>query len=149
MYVELILCLISIAFSTMLLYTFLMKLKNKAVSVGIWSEDYKKLAKWYQEVLGLPFKQQAQLPNDSYIAFDFGDNWFWIGKHDKIIGNNKDPYRIMVEFYVVSVLETWNELREKGVKIIAEPFEDPTAKNNWCMTIADPEENILQLYGGK
>ncbi len=127
-----------------------MKLSKKSISVGIWSEDYKKLAKWYEEVLGFKFKESAELPNDSYISFDFGeDTWFWIGMHDKVHGKSKDPYRIMVEFYVESVMDTYEELKAKGVKIIAKPFTVPVDKENWVLTIADPEENILQFYGQK
>lgn len=126
-----------------------MKLKNNAISVGVWSEDYKRLAKWYQDVLGFRVKESAELPNDSYIAFDFGgENWFWVGKHSKVKGKAKDPYRIMIEFYVESVMNTFNELRDK-VNIIAEPFAEPTGTGNWCMTIADLEGNILQFYGKK
>ncbi len=126
-----------------------MKLSKKAISVGIWSEDYKTLAKWYTDVLGFQVKEQAELPNDSYIAFDFGDNWLWIGKHDMVHGKSKDPYRIMIEFYVESVEATAKELKEKGVAFIAEPFAEPTGTGNWCTTVADPEGNILQFYGKK
>jgi len=126
-----------------------MKYKNKAISVGIWSENYLKLAKWYEDVLKIPVRQKSELPNDSYVAFDFGENWFWIGKHDKVYAKNRDPYRIMVEFYIERVSKAFEELQEKSVTIIAKPFQDPTDKNSWCMTIQDPEDNIIQLYGGK
>lgn len=55
----------------------------------------------------------------------------------------------MIEFYVDSVMETFEELKAKGVKMIAEPFAEPTNTGNYCMTIADPEGNILQFYGKK
>lgn len=127
-----------------------MKLKNNAISVGVWSEDYKTLAKWYTDVLGFKVKESAELSNDSYIAFDFGgENWFWVGKHSEVHGKAKDPYRIMIEFYVNSVMDTFKELKEKGVKMIAEPFAEPTESGNWCMTIQDLEGNILQFYGKK
>ncbi|MGH7245527.1 MAG: VOC family protein [Candidatus Levyibacteriota bacterium] len=126
-----------------------MKLKNNAITVIVWSEDYKTLAKWYEDVLGFRVKEQAELPNDSYVAFDFGENWFCIGKHSEVHGKNKDPFRIMIEFYVESVVATGEELKQKGVKIIAEPFAEPTGTGNWCMTVADPEGNILQFYGKK
>ena len=126
-----------------------MKLKNKAITVIVWSQDYKALAKWYQDVLGFTVKESAELENDSYVAFDFGENWFCIGKHSEVHGKAKDPYRIMIEFYVESVMETYNELKEKGVTMIAEPFVEPTGTGNWCMTVADPEGNILQFYGKK
>jgi len=126
-----------------------MKILNHKIAVGIWSEDHEKLAKWYQDVLKLPFKERSDLPEDSYISFDFGDNCFWIGKHDKVQGKNKDPYRIMVEFYVESVSEAFEELKRHDVKFIAEPFPDPMGGTGWCMTFKDPEGNILQMYGEK
>jgi predicted enzyme related to lactoylglutathione lyase len=125
------------------------KLSKNAISVGIWSEDYKTLAKWYIDVLGFQVAEQAELSNDSYIAFKFDDNWVWIGKHDQVHGKSKDPYRIMLEFYVESVMDTFDELKEKRVTMIAEPFSEPTGTGNWCMTVADPEGNILQFYGNK
>jgi len=126
-----------------------MKIKNNAIAVGLWSENYEELAKWYQDVLKLPFKQQSTLPTDTFIAFDFGNNWFWIGKHDKIKGKNKDPYRIMIEFYVESITDAFDELKKHNVEFIAEPFPDPLGGDGWCMTFKDPEGNILQMYGEK
>ncbi len=125
-----------------------MKFAKKAISVGIWSSDYQKLAKWYEDVLGFTFTDNAELLNDSFVSFSLGDCWFWIGKHDKVEGKNKDPYRIMPEFYVESVMDTYNEIKDKDVTIIAKPFQEPTS-DNWCMTIMDPEDNILQFYGRK
>lgn len=125
-----------------------MKFAKQALSIGIWSADYKKLAKWYEEVLGFTFTDSAELPDDSYVACKVGEGWFWIGKHDKVEGKNKDPYRIMPEFYVESVTETYNALQGKDVRFIAKPFKEPIS-DNWCMTIQDPEDNILQFYGQK
>lgn len=126
-----------------------MKIINSKLSVGIWSDDYINLAKWYQDVLKLPFRKKSDMPEDSFVAFDFGENWFWIGQHDKVTGKSKDPYRIMVEFYVESVKEAFEELRKHNVEFIAEPFPDPLDGDGWCMTFKDPEGNILQMYGNK
>lgn len=126
-----------------------MKIYNNKIAVGVWSSNHEKLAKWYQDVLGLPFKERSDLREDSYIAFDFGENWFWIGKHDKVKGKNKDKYRIMIEFYVESISEAFEELKKHKVKFIAKPFPDPMGGTGWCMTFTDPENNILQMYGEK
>ena len=125
-----------------------MKLKNKEISVGIWSEDYEKLAKWYEDVLGFTVKSRLNLPNDTVIDFDFGDTYFFIGKHDKVKGKNKDPHRIMIGFNVDSVAEAYNEIKDKDVTFVAKPFEAP-AGGYWCMTIQDPEGNIIQFFGDK
>ncbi len=126
-----------------------MKLIKNGFSVGIWSENYKELAKWYTDILGIEEDLSANMDNDSFVAFQFGECWFWVGQHSEVKGKSKDPYRIMPEFYVESVLETYEELKQKGVKIIAAPFADPTDFEKFCMTIQDPEDNILQFYGKK
>lgn len=125
-----------------------MKLKNSIISVSIWSEDYEKLAKWYEDVLGFKVRERLTLPDDTGVDFQFGDVYFYVGKHNKVKGKSRDPYRIMVHFNVDSVTEIYNELVKKNVTIIAPPFEGPPG-GFWCTTIADPEGNILQFFGDK
>ena len=125
-----------------------MKLKNKIISVCIWSDNYGKLAKWYEDVLDFPVRERLTYPDDTGVDFDFGDTNFYVGKHSEVNGKSKDPYRIMVGFNVSSVTKTYEELKRKKVKIIAKPFEGPPG-GFWCMTIADPEGNILQFFGQK
>ncbi len=126
-----------------------MKLKDKHLSVGIWSENYEALANWYENVLGFSPKEKMELPNDTYISFDFGSNdFFFIGKHNKIKGKSKDPYRIMIGFHVKSVTSIYMELKNKKVTFVALPFQSPTG-DFWCMTIQDPEGNMLQFMGDK
>lgn len=125
-----------------------MKLKNKHVSVIIWSDDYEKLVEWYTNVLNFTVRERLTLPNDTCTGFDFGETFFSVGRHDKVHGVSRDPYRMMVGFNVDSVNETYDDLKNKPINIIAKPFESPQG-GYWCMTIADPDGNILQFFGGK
>lgn len=125
-----------------------MKLKDIYMTVCIWSDDYDKLAKWYENILNLPVRERLSYPDDTGVDFNFGKNYLYIGRHDKIKGKSKDPYRVMTGFNVKSVTKTYEELKKKKVKIIAKPFLSPPG-DCWCMTIADPEGNILQFFGGK
>lgn len=125
-----------------------MRLKDKKISVCIWSEDYKKLAFWYEKVLGFAVRKNLDLPNDTGIDFDFGDTYFFIGKHSEVKGKSKDPYRMMVGFNVKSISKAYEEIKDKKVKFVAKPFESPEG-GYWCMTIQDPEGNILQFFGEK
>jgi predicted enzyme related to lactoylglutathione lyase len=125
-----------------------MKLRNRIISVSIWSDNYEKLATWYEEVLGFEVRERLTLPDDTGVDFQFGDAYFYIGKHDKVKGVSHDPYRIMVHFNVDSVSDVYKELLEKNVTVIAPPFVGPPG-GFWCMTIADPEGNILQFFGQK
>ena len=56
-----------------------MKLANKDVSVCIWSENYEKLAKWYEEVLGFKVNRRLTLPDDTGVDFDFYPHIFTSG----------------------------------------------------------------------
>ena len=125
-----------------------MKLRAKTLSVIIWSDSHEELAKWYEDVLGFTVRDITTHPNDSCIGFDFGDTYFSIGRHDKVHGKNRDPYRIMVGFPVASIAAAYNEIKDKPVTWLAKPFLSPTG-TVWCMTIADPEGNILQFFGQK
>lgn len=126
-----------------------MKLRTKTVSVIIWSENHEQLAKWYEQTLGFAVKSVTTLPNDSCIDFEFNEGtYFSIGKHSQVHGNNRDPYRIMIGFQVESVSEAYKEIKDKNITWIAPPFEAPPG-GYWCMTIADPEGNILQFFGDK
>jgi hypothetical protein len=79
---------------------------------------------------------------------DTGTSFFSIGKHDKVTGKNKDPYRMMIGFQVSSISEVYEELKNKKITWIAKPFLAPTG-TVWCMTLADPEANLVQFFGEK
>ena len=123
-----------------------MKLINKDISVCLWSPDYEKLAAWYESVLGFKVQRRLTLPDDTGVDFDFAPTYFYVGKHDRVKGKNKDPYRIMIGFNVKSVTAVYKELKAKKVTIIAKPFAGPPG-GFWCMTIADPEGNLIQFFG--
>ncbi|EFK95857.1 protein containing Glyoxalase/bleomycin resistance protein/dioxygenase domain [sediment metagenome] len=116
--------------------------------VIIWSGDYKKLAKWYQETFDLEKIGEVNHPKDMCIGFRVGNMELWIGFHDKVKGKNKDKYRIMHNFVVDSVSKTYDMLVKKGVKFIAKPFKAPTFEKYFA-TFEDLDGNIMQLIGGK
>lgn len=125
-----------------------MKLRDTNLGICLWSENYEKLAKWYEEVLGFKVKNKLNLPDDTGVEFEFGKNDFYIGKHDKVVGESKDKYRLMAGFNVESVTDTYKELKEKNIKVIAPPFEGPPG-GFWCMTLEDPDGNLIQFFGDK
>jgi len=114
----------------------------------LWSEDYKGLAQWYQEKFGFEVdpKFSYEDPKDTGITLIVGDSWIWCGKHSEVHGANKDPYRIMFEISVESVGTLYQELSEKGVDFIAQPFKSPTM-DIYYATFKDLDGNIGQLVG--
>lgn len=117
-------------------------------SVLIWSEDYRKLANWYVEKLGLKIIEEINHPKDTGVGFQVGNVYLWIGQHSEVIGKNKDIHRIMIDFEVESVTKTYEKLKAKGVKFFAKPFKAPTF-DKYFATFFDLDNNILQLIGDK
>lgn len=116
--------------------------------VCLWSENPKKLAEFYRNILNLPFDAELTLPNDTGTQFKIGEVYFFVGYHDKVHGPAKDPYRIMIGFDVESVQEAYEELAPKGVKFIQKPTISPD-KTFYVTTFLDPEGNTLQFYSKK
>lgn len=119
-------------------------------TILIWSEDFKKLAKWYEEKLDLKSIEEINHPNDTGILFEFpnGKPWIWIGQHDKVRGKNKDCHRHMFNIEVDSVTKAYQSLLSKDVKFLAKPFKAPTF-DKYFATFYDLDDNLIQLIGNK
>lgn len=118
--------------------------------VLIWTQDYKKLANWYKEKLGLKVMAEFTHPDDSGVDFEFtgGGARLWIGQHSKVKGTNKDFHRHMINIDVDSVEKVYNYLIIKGVEFLAEPYKEPLI-NTYCATFYDLDRNLLQIVGPK
>ena len=112
----------------------------------IWSEDYKKLVKWYKDKFGFKEIEHINHPEDTGVGLAIGKSYFWIGKHSEVKGKNKDPYRMMFNIEVGSVEKEYKMLKEKGVKFIAKPFKAPTF-DLYFATFVDLDGNIGQIVG--
>ena len=121
---------------------------KKISAVLIWSEDYKKLAQWYQDILDLEIVEELNHPNDTGILFEIGGVYLWVGKHDKVKGKSKDFHRIMINIRVDSVRKAYEHLKSKKVKFLARPFKAPTSETYFA-TSYDLDDNILQIIGSK
>lgn len=114
----------------------------------IWSEDYKKLAKWYENKFKLKRKLEIDVPEDKAIAFEIdpaNDMYLWIGYHSEVKGSNKDPYRLMISYIVDDVDQVYDAIKDNDVEIIAKPHISPDGTLN-VLTLMDPEKNLIQLF---
>lgn len=118
--------------------------------VLIWSGDYKKLADWYKEKLGLKVMTEFTHPDDSGVDFEFtgGGTRLWIGQHSKVKGENRDFHRHMINIDVESVEDVYNHLKNKGVKFLVKPYKEPVV-DTYCATFYDLDRNLLQIVGPK
>ncbi len=122
-------------------------LKNIS-SVFVWSDNYRALANWYQEKLGLVPVEELNHPKDTGVGFQVGKVYLWIGQHLKVKGKNKDIHRHMFNFVVDSVTKSYQQLEKKGVKFFAKPFKAPTF-DKYFATFYDLDNNLVQLTGDK
>jgi uncharacterized glyoxalase superfamily protein PhnB len=123
---------------------------QKLSTVLIWSENFRKLANWYQEIFGFEVVEELDHPQDTGVLFKIGSDspWLWIGQHSQVKGKNADPCRHMFNLNVESVSETYLALKEKGVGFVAEPFKAPTF-DKYFATFTDLDGNLIQLIGNE
>ena len=123
---------------------------KKLSTILIWSQDFQKLADWYQDIFGFKVVEELDHPKDTGVLFEIspGSPWLWIGQHSKVRAQNPDPNRHMINFDVDSVQKAFEYLKEKGVKVVAKPFKAPTF-DKYFATFKDPEANTFQIIGNK
>lgn len=121
---------------------------QKIECIDVWSEDYERLAKWYEEVLELTPVQKLNLPDDTGVVFDISGIFLYIGKHSEVRGKSKDPKRIMLEFRVESVSKVYKKLSHLGVEFIRKP-EMASTGDMHVATVLDPDGNVIQFIGGE
>jgi len=121
---------------------------QKISTILIWSENWKKLADWYQEIFNFKVIEEINHPRDTGVLWELpeGGVWLWVGQHSEIKGKSKDPLRIMFNVNVESVDKAYEYLIGKGVEVIAKPFKAPTF-DKYFATFTDPDGNVFQIIG--
>jgi catechol 2,3-dioxygenase-like lactoylglutathione lyase family enzyme len=117
-------------------------------TILIWSEDFRALADWYQEMFDLKVVEELDHPQDTGVLFQVGAIMLWIGQHSEVHGKNKDIHRHMFNFTVDSVSKAYERLQKKGVRFLATPFKAPTM-DKYFATFYDLDDNLIQLIGNK
>ena len=107
--------------------------------VIIWTEDLERLAAFYRDTLELT--PHSIRPN--FIAFRWGGMRLSLGKHSKVRGAARDPYRIMINLGVDDIHRVYASLRAKGVAFLKPPQREEWG--GWVATFFDPDGNTLQL----
>lgn len=123
---------------------------QKISTILIWSENFKALADWYQDVFDFTPIEEINHPQDTGRLFELesGSVWLWIGQHSEVHGKNPDPARHMFNINVESVDEAYQYLVSKGVEVVAPPFKAPTF-DKYFATFYDLDGNMVQIIGGK
>ena len=111
------------------------------VGVIIWTEDVARLAAFYRDTLGLPVHSERA----DFVAFDLPHGRrLSIGRHSRVRGRARDPYRIMLNLGVRDIQDAHRALTGRGVTFVREPERE--LWGGWIATLADPDGNMLQLF---
>ena len=109
-------------------------------SVMIGTKQAKVLAAFYEKVLGQPAGMVDE--EHGFYGWEAGAAYLSILHHSQMVGQTKDPGRIMFNFETPRVKEEYERIKALGGVVIAEPYE---LEGGWIATLADPDGNYFQL----
>jgi predicted enzyme related to lactoylglutathione lyase len=110
-------------------------------SLLLSSEAPKKLVDFYRKVLAREPKWQE----GEYTGFENGACTLVIGPHSKVVGQNKNPERIILNFETSDVKGEFERIKKLGAKAIAEPYHMDEDPDFLIATLADSDGNYFQL----
>ncbi|MBI4089514.1 MAG: hypothetical protein HY424_02280 [Candidatus Levybacteria bacterium] len=110
-------------------------------SILIFSENPKELTDFYKKI----FQKDPDWMEGNFYGFRVGVGFVTIGPHDKVMGKNTNPERIMLNFETEDVEGEFKRISELGAKVIAKPYAPSEEPSMQIATFADPENNYFQL----
>jgi predicted enzyme related to lactoylglutathione lyase len=110
--------------------------------VLIWTEPdrFAAMARFYRDQLGLT----PRTSKSDFINFDWAGVRLSVSVHDRVHGESRDPFRIMVNLAVDDLGAMHARLRAGGVA-----FTRPPTREDWggqVATLLDPDGNVVQLF---
>ena len=110
--------------------------------VLIWTEPerFPAMARFYRDQLGLT--PRSDKPD--FINFDWSGVRLSVSVHDRVRGESRDPFRIMVNLAVDDLGAMHARLAAAGVV-----FTRPPEREDWggrVATLVDPDGNMVQLF---
>lgn len=115
-------------------------------SVLLFSESAKKLAKFYEEKVGLKNSGVFEMGDKGEEVYMY--EWkkgssLSIIDHSKVKGKNKIPERVMVNFEVDDIKKEVARLKKAGVKVVRGTYH--VEGYGWVATFEDLDSNYFQL----
>lgn len=107
------------------------------------SQDSKKLAEFYRDVVGLKQTGEYEMGKNGASAFEFADVKLFINPHSEVHGKNKNPERYMLNFEVGDIEKEVPKLKKKGVKQIQDIYH--IEGYGMISTFEDVDGNYFQL----
>ena len=113
--------------------------------VIINSENAKKLAEFYEKVVGLELENEYEMGDkgESYFAFNVKPIGFGIADHSGVKGKTNEGKRILLNFEVDNIDEESKRLMNASVKVVQGKYH--VEGYGWVATMEDPDGNYFQI----
>ena len=110
--------------------------------VLIWTEPerFAAMAHFYRDLLGIA----PRTSKPDFVNFDWNGVRLTVSVHDRVRGESRDPFRIMVNLAVDDLGAAYARLATAGVV-----FTRPPEREEWggqVATLLDPDGNVVQLF---
>lgn len=112
----------------------------KLSTIMIGTTRLQVLGDFYEKVFGRPADMSDS--NEGFFGWRFGDASLAVFTHSEMMGNTKDPGRLMINYATEQVKEEFERIRDLGGRVVSEPYQMGEA---WVATLADPDGNYFQL----
>src|SRR5215210_4578114 len=113
-------------------------------NIMLGSEDSKRLADFYAQILGAPNPEWSD-PGNGWFGFKAGAGSIAIGPHSEVTGRNQHPGRIMLAFTTPDVKSEFERIKAAGAEVVAEPYSPGGGEGMVMCTFADPDGNYFQV----
>ncbi|MFS8159274.1 MAG: VOC family protein [Candidatus Roizmanbacteria bacterium] len=125
-------------------------MKASKYRLALFSENPDALEQFYTGILGFKRTAKVETGEDYGYSVEIASGYkIWIAKHSRILGKNKDPYRIMISIYVDAIEEYFENIRKRTEIII---LEEPTltcigipGEERYVGAFLDPDGNCVQM----
>lgn len=124
----------------------MIKMVKGLESILVGSEDAKRLAKFYEEKVGLKITTNADLGEngEELYGFDFGGGaGLYIMDHSKVKGKSSDPSRVIINLEVDDIEKEVGRLKDGGVNQIQDVYH--VEGYGLISTFEDLDGNYFQL----
>tara|TARA_Y100001970_G_scaffold200496_1_gene243898 strand:- start:5440 stop:5793 length:354 start_codon:yes stop_codon:yes gene_type:complete len=115
----------------------------KPIGIIIWTEKLDNLLGFYELLLNT--KVNKLKSTSAY--FTYNDFRIYISEHSEIIGNSKDPNRMIINLETDDIQREYKRLKNLNIKFIRKPETE-----NWggkVATFEDPDKNRVNLIEQK
>lgn len=115
-------------------------------AVNLFTENAKKLAKFYQDKVGLKATFEGEIGEKGEKAYEFGlkgGSNLYIIDHSKVKGKNKQPERIVINLEVDDIEKEVKRLKKAGVKVVQDIYH--VEGYGLIATFEDVDGNYFQL----